>query len=162
MLLWFICVCSALTVKERDALRLLRVQMPEVRELLEWTGDANCSWRGITCNREQNVVRLQLANLKINKDLPLPVFSLPYLQDLDLHGMSFTGSLGWNVRDLKDLRHLNLASNNLRHVLPTQLGLLTALKRIDVSANALVGVVPASFADLNLTTLNISGNKIRG
>jgi Leucine-rich repeat (LRR) protein len=64
------------------------------------------------------------------------------LQDLDLSGNNFTGSVFGQVTTIASLTELDLSFNSISGALPGTIGQLTQLTDLDVSGNSLSGAVP--------------------
>ncbi len=80
---------------------------------------------------------------------------------LNLSRQNLTAVPAW-VFDQTSLIELDLSYNNLGQALPSQLGKLKNLKKLDASHNQMTGV-PAEIGQLeNLETLDLSGNKLTG
>jgi Leucine-rich repeat (LRR) protein len=56
-----------------------------------WLSDANdpqhyCTWWGVFCNEDKQVVSIQLSNNGLTNNVPSQLYTLPALQMVDLHG----------------------------------------------------------------------------
>ncbi|KAL0339586.1 UNVERIFIED_CONTAM: protein STRUBBELIG-RECEPTOR FAMILY 2 [Sesamum radiatum] len=83
--------------------------------------------------------------------------------NLKLHGLGLTGSLGFELSILRNLKHLNLAENKLSQSIPYSLENMKHLGHLDLSFNSFTGDLPPSFRSLtNLNGLNIEDNHFSG
>ncbi|KAL2652903.1 hypothetical protein R1flu_021031 [Riccia fluitans] len=98
-----------------------------------------CTWFHVTCNSENQVVRVDLGNA----------------------GLS--GSLVPELGDLHSLQYLELSKNKLVGTIPPQLGKLKSLISLDLYNNNFTGQIPASLGDLkSLVFLRLNNNSLRG
>lgn len=89
--------------------------------------------------------------------VPKYVFSRTNVQKLDLSGNRLDGALPAEIRNLKNLRTLDLHGNKFTGV-PAEIGQLQYLEVLDLSDNLLTGL-PYELGNLhNLKLLNLSGN----
>ncbi|KAK6124631.1 hypothetical protein DH2020_041619 [Rehmannia glutinosa] len=81
------------------------------------------------------------------------------LQDLysKLHGLGLTGNLGFQLSNLKSLKHLNLSHNFLSGPLGDVFNGLENLKEMNIEDNHFSGVIPEKFQ--TIPNLRIGGNK---
>jgi Leucine-rich repeat (LRR) protein len=102
----------------------------------------------------------QLQRLEIaHNELPQPdiLGRLTSLQTLNVEGIRITG-FGW-LRELPDLRQLNLNSNRLQQ-LPEELYTATALQRLEAKQNKLTAVPERLLQLTQLRHLDLSNNQI--
>ena len=109
---------------------------------------------------ENNVVpnqkKLDLSNQGLTK-ISQDVFKKTYLEELNVSGNKLTGTLPAEIRQLKNLRILNVSNNQMTGV-PAEIGQLQNLQILDLSNNQLTGL-PNELGNLkNLQILNLSGN----
>eukprot|EP00897_Mesotaenium_endlicherianum_P006189 jgi/Mesen1/5599/ME000282S04757 len=97
------------------------------------------AWKYVTCDKDNRVIQLNLANLGL------------------------TGTLDPKIGEIYGLRELRLENNNISGPLPNSLGMLTQLEVLDVSSNSFSGSVPESLAALpQLVLLNLARNNLSG
>uniref|UniRef100_A0A0E0JN50 Protein kinase domain-containing protein n=1 Tax=Oryza punctata TaxID=4537 RepID=A0A0E0JN50_ORYPU len=171
--------------------------------LVSWTEASDpCSnrWRGITCRQPSppspssspRVRRVVLQGLRLGGDAGVvaALAGLPMLSFLSLKNNSFTGSLGdvdfsplaphlkllylsgngfsgrfpESVLRLRHLRRLDLSCNRLIGMIPPDIGhSLSSLLTLHLARNSLVGPLPTSLGAMTrLAKLNVSGNHLQG
>ena len=82
---------------------------------------------------------------------------------LELSKIGLRGVVPTEIGDLSRLRKLNLSSNWLESDIPPELGGMPALEELDLSGNSLGGIVPAEIADLGrLAKLSLGWNMLHG
>ncbi|KAJ9693997.1 hypothetical protein PVL29_009796 [Vitis rotundifolia] len=109
-----------------------------------------------------NLVTLDLRKNSLNGGLPMPLFSLPSLQKIQLSNNQFSGPLSKFSVVPSVLDTLDLSSNNLEGQIPVSIFDLQCLNILDLSSNKFNGtVLLSSFQKLgNLTTLSLSYNNL--
>ncbi|XBI14993.1 hypothetical protein VPH35_057493 [Triticum aestivum] len=119
----------------------------------------------------ENLCSLEIIDLsrnEINTDISVMMKSLPQctwkkLQELDLGGNNFRGTLPNFIGDFTRLSVLWLDYNNLVGPIPPQLGNLTCLTSLDLGGNHLTGSIPTELGALTtLTYLDIGRNDLNG
>ncbi|KAL6906253.1 hypothetical protein ACP4OV_003854 [Aristida adscensionis] len=193
-------VAAAAAEAESDAQALLRFKASIQRDprgvLSSWRpgnqSGSPCSWRGVACNADGRVTRLDLAggglaghaslaalsvvyglchlNLSGNGELradAADLASLPRaLQTLDLSDGALAGSLpGDLLSRYPNLTDVALARNNLTGELPAALlggAAATVVRSFDVSGNNLSGNISGMSLAGTLTRLDLSGNRLTG
>lgn len=85
------------------------------------------------------------------------VFLRTDIEELDISGNNLTGALSGEIRNLKNLKVLNVSNNQMTGV-PAEIGQLSKLEALDLSNNKLTGL-PYELGNLkNLKVLKLSGN----
>ena len=150
------------------------------------SGQSVCTWFGIACD-EGRVTGINLENNNLtttDKNVSPLLFSLPYLNTIDLKGNSvpldFTkvpaqsklqilklAATGLKtlkgVSKVKDLRHLHVTENLLFGKIPDELFDLTNLQFVFLSFNSYENTLPSLIAKLkNLEEFYLYENKITG
>lgn len=104
----------------------------------------------------QGVIALDLSEQGLTK-VPEYVFGRLDIESLDLSNNNLTGALQAEIRNLQNLKSLDLSGNKFTGV-PAEVGQLKNLERLDLSNNLLTGL-PYELGNLaNLKVLDISGN----
>ncbi|KAK6134968.1 hypothetical protein DH2020_031287 [Rehmannia glutinosa] len=133
-----------------------------------------------------HVTNIQLKGLNLTGTLPVEFTNLSHLQVLDLSrnylngsiptifgqlrlvalsllGNRFSGTIPEEIGDITTLEDLVLEDNLLEGNLPANLGSLSNLRRLLLSANNFNGTIPVTFGNLrNLTDFRIDGSTISG
>ncbi|KAH7372592.1 hypothetical protein KP509_17G012200 [Ceratopteris richardii] len=159
---WFIAIsilnvnsCSAANAEECLALMQLQVAMP-----ISLASNCNC-----TALAEHGNGRIRLMpcdqNCSTQKHAALCIGES--VRELLLSGARLQGNLSW-VASFKEIRILDLSSNNLSDGVPSSLWNMTAIRQVNLSSNTLSGRVPepASRHSSPLETLDLSYNQISG
>uniref|UniRef100_A0A0E0DJ56 non-specific serine/threonine protein kinase n=1 Tax=Oryza meridionalis TaxID=40149 RepID=A0A0E0DJ56_9ORYZ len=102
----------------------------------------------------------------LHGSLPASLFTLPHLKFLDLSGHCFEGSIPINSSSIPvSLEVLNLNHNLLNGTLPTEKALenLKNLRELNLSSNQFTGNIPRSLLSLpHIELLDLSGNLFQG
>ncbi|KAI8015556.1 Receptor-like protein 35 [Camellia lanceoleosa] len=153
--------------------------MIEVKALRNsnWWGNFSstyhCNLSGIACNGAGSVTRIALSvycsysyhyTYLPGKLENMNWTSLPNLEYLDLKGCNLTGRIPEEIGSLSKLTWLSLSANyHLEGLLPLTLGNLTQLVQLYISNTNISGPIPSSIGQLtNLSTLDLSLNQFSG
>jgi len=79
-----------------------------------------CSFSGITCDKNENVVSINLKNRGLSGTIPEELGFLQYLQELDLSDNDLTGFIPSDLR-WAPIENLDVTGNTLRGVVPPML-----------------------------------------
>lgn len=133
---------AAADTESNDAsvLRLMFSSLNSPSQLLRWTatGGDPCgeSWMGISCSKNR-VTQIKIASLGL------------------------TGSIGFQLDQLKNVTELDVSNNNLGNQLPYQLP--PNVQTLNLAGNGFSGQVPFSISQMtSLQYLNLSHNNIQG
>ncbi|KAL6563239.1 hypothetical protein OROHE_005826 [Orobanche hederae] len=120
----------------------------------------DCSYNnGSTCH----ITGLRLFELDIVGPIPDELWSLSYLDDLDMRQNYFTGPLSPSIGNLTRMQYMSFGLNALSGELPRELGRLTDLRSISITANNFSGPIPAELGNLSrLTQMYIHGSGVSG
>ena len=137
-----------------------------------YSDNTPCSWKGVQCdvisvsyNSSQNrVVSLSLPNSHLLGYIPNDLFSLEYLQRLDLSNNSFNGSLQSSpFHSPSNLKFLDLSNNLISGEIPESIIQLSNLDVLNLSDNALSGNIPNNLGNMmKLTSLLVRNNYLCG
>jgi len=113
-------------------------------KLVTWNPSSDCcEWRGISCDIGglDRVIGLDLSNESITGGLDdsSGLFSLQFLQSLNLSFNSFSTALPVGFANLTDLISLNLSNAGFIGQIPIEILKLTRLVSLDLSTNSFVG-----------------------
>ena len=98
-----------------------------------------CSWYGISCDNQENII------------------------GIDLYNNNLSGTVPATMEDLTKLRTIKLLANNLSGTFPDIWANMSDLEFIDLSNNQFTGMMPSSLGNLlKLTTLYIENNDMTG
>nr|GLL48993.1 receptor-like protein kinase HSL1 [Ipomoea trifida] len=124
-----------------------------------WDGEAVCEYRGVVCDDEGYVVKIDVSGWSISGEFPGDVcYYLPKLRVLRLGHNKFHGGFPGSITSCSFLEELNMTSTNLTGTLP-DLSPLQALRALDLSYNLFTGDFPMSFTNLtNLEALVFNEN----
>jgi Leucine-rich repeat (LRR) protein len=108
-----------------------------------------------------------LSSLDISRNdfkiIPLEVFQISTLQQLDMGANDFQSSLPTSIGELKQLKFLSCSSCSLEGSIPISIGLLTNLVHLNLEDNHLSGSLPSEIEHLeNLAFLDLSGQSLQG
>ncbi|XP_024316704.1 receptor-like protein EIX2 [Brachypodium distachyon] len=88
---------------------------------------------------------------------------ITYMVFIDFSCNNLTGQIPQEIGMLVALKNLNLSWNGLSNMMPPSVGELSALESFDLSHNQLSGEIPTSLSALtSLTHLNLSYNNLTG
>lgn len=161
----------------RDTLRVLEASQVDSLALLgiyfgtdgiNWRNRTNWAtntpintWYGVTVANGR-VRQLELPENGLRGEIPTALASLE-LQTLDLSGNELSGEFPPFITEIKDLRVLNLANNQLLGILTDSLGLLNALQTLNLSGNRFTGRIPPSLCSASdIRELLLARNQLSG
>ena len=126
-------------------------------KLVQWneTQFPNCClWKGVNCSKEGRVVGLDLFNESITGGLHNSnLFSLQYLQNLNLSYNKLKSSILSQFGNLTSLRNLNLSNAGFVGQIPNAISRLTRLVTLDLSTLFYLSVPMLKLEDPNLAML---------
>ena len=145
-----------LTLTDRQVLDSIHVVLggENWTDTTNWLSDEPLSeWYGVEANEAGKVVSLSLGTNGLAGAMPDVLAELGDLATLDLSGNALTGVIPSRLGGLRRLHSLLLNDNALEGRLHPDLGGMTALRYLHIGSNDMDGVVPRTFADLELDTL---------
>ncbi|GMI88370.1 SOMATIC EMBRYOGENESIS RECEPTOR-LIKE KINASE 3, BRI1-associated receptor kinase [Hibiscus trionum] len=168
--LWLILALSLISRvagnAEGDALNALKTNLADPNNVLQsWdpTLVNPCTWRNVTCNNENSVIRVGLGNANLSGQLVPELGQLANLQYLELYSNNISGTIPEELGNLTNLVRLNLCSNALTGPIPSTLGKLTKLRELRLNNNSLTGQIPMSLTSImSLQVLDLSNNQLVG
>ncbi|CAL5210862.1 unnamed protein product [Lathyrus oleraceus] len=107
-------------------------------KLVHWnqSDEDCCQWHGVTCN-DGHVTSLDLSHESVSEGLndSSALFSLQYLQSLNLAFNDFHSMIPQELHQLQNLRYLNLSNAGFEGQVPTEISHLTKLVTLDLSSS---------------------------
>ncbi|XP_075639325.1 uncharacterized protein LOC142611159 [Castanea sativa] len=125
-------------------------------KLVRWNQSVDCClWEGLTCSKEGRAIGLNLFDESITAGLDnsSSLFSLKYLENLNLAYNSFYSSIPTEFRKLKNLSYLNLSNACFAGQIPNAISGLTRLVTLDLSTSYLLADSMLKLEDPNLAML---------
>ncbi|KAF3969459.1 hypothetical protein ACB098_08G129600 [Castanea mollissima] len=124
--------------------------------------ESPCSWNGITC-KELKVISVSIPKKKLYGFLPSTLRDLSQLRHLNLRNNKLFGTLPAELFQAQGLQSLVLYGNSLSGSLPTEIGKLKYLQTLDLSQNFFNGSLPSSIIQCKrLKALDLSQNNLTG
>ncbi|KAF6157427.1 hypothetical protein GIB67_004365 [Kingdonia uniflora] len=156
----------ALNEQGESLLSWKRTLNGSVDVLNDWnpSNETPCSWFGISCNLNNEVVELNLRYVDLLGHVPSNVTALRSLKTLVLSGMNLTGSVPKELGiSLVELVYLDLSDNSLTGVIPSEIGNLVRLERLFFNSNEIEGGIPVEIGNLSsLKWLCLYDNQLSG
>ncbi|CAK9221648.1 unnamed protein product [Sphagnum jensenii] len=166
LLLLSCCLTSVTANSEGDALHALRQALNDPRYVLQsWdpTLVNPCTWFHVTCNTENNVIRVDLGNAGLSGNLVPQLGNLPFLQYLELYSNNISGLIPPELGNLSNLVSLDLYLNDFNGDIPNTLGQLANLRFLRLNNNSLMGTIPLQLTSIvGLQVLDLSFNNLSG
>ncbi|CAK9148302.1 unnamed protein product [Ilex paraguariensis] len=124
---------------------------------------AHCSFSGVTCDEDSRVISLNVSNVSLNGILSPDIGLLNKLVNLTLVA-NLTGTLPIEMGNLTSIRFMNLSANLFYGDFPGEIvATMTDLETIDIYNNNFTGKLPTEFVKLKkLRTLKLGGNYFSG
>ncbi|KAL9249894.1 putative LRR receptor-like serine/threonine-protein kinase [Drosera capensis] len=119
---------------------------------------------GVTCNSDQNVVKIVLWNTSLAGVLSPALSGLKSLRTLSLFGNRFIGGIPVEYGEMISLWKINFSSNAFSGSVPEFVGNLGNLRFLDLSHNEFSGEIPSAlFANCGKTKfISLSRNNLTG
>ncbi|XP_044499367.1 protein STRUBBELIG-RECEPTOR FAMILY 2 [Mangifera indica] len=118
------------------------------------------SWTGVSCSGS-SVIYLKLSGLELGGHLGNKLSSLRNLKHLDVSSNNVEGEIPTELPP--NATHINMASNKLSQNIPQSLPTLKRIRHLNLSHNLLSGPIGNVFAGLqNLKELDLSYNNFEG
>jgi len=151
---------------EGDALNALRQALTDTSNVLQsWdpTLVNPCTWFHVTCNSDNNVIRVDLGNAGLSGQLVSQLGALSKLQYLELYSNNISGQIPKELGNLTALVSLDLYQNNFTGQIPDTLGNLGNLRFLRLNNNSLSGSIPVQLTTISgLQVLDLSYNNLSG
>ncbi|XP_058786998.1 probable LRR receptor-like serine/threonine-protein kinase At5g10290 isoform X1 [Vicia villosa] len=151
---------------QEDALYALKLSLnASPSQLTNWNKNQvnPCTWSGVYCDQNTNVVQVSLAFMGLTGTLTPRIGALKSLTTLSLQGNHISGEIPKEFGNLTSLVRLDLENNMLTGEIPSSLGNLKRLQFLTLSQNNLKGIIPESLSSVpNLINLLLDSNDLRG
>ncbi|GLT43642.1 hypothetical protein SLA2020_175780 [Shorea laevis] len=110
-----------------------------------------------------HITHLKVYALDIRGEIPMELFVLKELTDLNLGQNVLNGSIPAEIGQLSNMQYLSLGINNLTGAVPSELGSLTKLLSLSFSSNNFSGPLPTDLGNLiSLQQLYIDSSGVSG
>ncbi|PHT77527.1 putative LRR receptor-like serine/threonine-protein kinase [Capsicum annuum] len=110
-----------------------------------------------------HITGLSIYAMDFRDEIPDELWSLTFLDDLNLAQNYLTGTLSPSIGNLTRMKWLSFGTNNFSGPLPSELGDLTKLTQIYINSAGVGGPIPLTFAKLqSLDTVWASDNAFTG
>ncbi|XP_031120151.1 receptor protein kinase CLAVATA1-like [Ipomoea triloba] len=128
------------------------------------SGAVHCSFSGVACDSDSRVVSLNISNVPLYGTLPPEIGLLDRLVNLTLVSDNLTGPLPLEMAKLSAVRFVNLSANAFGGDFPREVLLgMVELEVFDVYNNDFTGNLPVEFVKLRkLKVLKLGGNFFTG
>ncbi|KAL0900256.1 hypothetical protein Bca101_084217 [Brassica carinata] len=118
------------------------------------------SWDGITC-KGSSVTEIKVSGRGLSGSLGYQLANLKSLTYLDVSKNNLNGNLPYQLPE--NLVYLDASENDFNGNVPYSVSLMNDLTYLDLSSNQLTGKLPQSFANLTgLKTINVANNQFTG
>lgn len=142
-------VFAQCVISERDAL----LNIYTATGGATWTTNTNwgvgafCAnnWFGIVCNKDGNVIGIELTKNNLVGPLTADIGCFPFLKTLQMAENQLAGPIPAAIGDLLNLQYLNLEHNLLNGPLPAELCLAEHLQYIYLGFNLLESTIPVCY-----------------
>ncbi|KAF7845294.1 Receptor-like protein 12 [Senna tora] len=139
-------VVSAQCLEDQRSLLLqfknnLTFHYENATKLVSWTENIDCcEWGGVSCDSKGHVVALDLSEQHISAEISSSssLFSLQYLQDLNLAYNHFSSVIPSAIHNLTNIIHLNFSYAGFSGQIPIEISHLTNLVTLDLSAYSII------------------------
>eukprot|EP00759_Apiculatamorpha_spiralis_P036484 PhF_6_TR36565/c0_g1_i1/m.53999 len=134
-----------------------------------WTGPNACLWRGVTCDNDGNVIRMNTyescATSSIRSTLQFPVLpknlcAVSTLSEFEIQGIGLAGSLP-DITNCTKLLRFYVYLGSVSGTIPESFTNHPSLQYFDASNNVLSGTIP-TIRSKSLQHLLLSKNKLSG
>lgn len=127
------------------------------------TNCAPCTWYGVTCDNQDNVIAIDLFNNNLNGTVPGSMEDLTKLRSLKLFVNNLTGPFPDIWTNMSDLEFIDLSNNQFTGTMPSSLGNLLKLTTLYIENNDMTGNLLPEIGDLpNIDVYWAKGNDFSG
>lgn len=133
---------------------------------LSWTstsGPCDGSWKGVSCNNNNQVSNLALGSLGLNYQLNPAIGNLTALSSIMLNSNTLTGPIPSTLSRLTNLVFMDIGTNKLSGSVPAQVSTLTQLTKLSFGTNKNTGTIPPQLSTLvNLVSFYLDHSLLTG
>lgn len=122
-----------------------------------------CSWTGITCDSNNNVIGIDLSDMGLTGAIPADIGCFPLLRSLYLNNNDLAGPIPTELCALTSMQYLQINHAGLTGDIPECICDLTHMMFWYMSVNSLTGPIPACVNELQfLKELHLDCNELTG
>ncbi|XP_019052719.1 PREDICTED: probable LRR receptor-like serine/threonine-protein kinase At4g26540 isoform X2 [Nelumbo nucifera] len=122
-----------------------------------------CSWYGIICNANGEVIQISLKSVDLQGPLPSNFQSLKSLKTLILSETNLTGPIPKQFGEYQELDLIDVSNNAISGEIPVEICRLSKLRSLSLSSNLLEGAIPSDIGNLSsLVNLTLYDNRLSG
>ncbi|XP_073280898.1 leucine-rich repeat receptor-like serine/threonine-protein kinase RGI4 [Primulina huaijiensis] len=120
--------------------------------LSDWSAldQSPCTWYGIHCNSNGDVVKIILQSIDLQGPLPSNFQSLRLLNTLVLSSANLTGTIPKEFGDYLELVMIDISDNSIVGEIPVEICRLNKLQDLSVDTNLLTGSIPMEIGNLTM------------
>ncbi len=120
-----------------------------------------CSWYGIYCDNDNNVLEVNLEANDLEGEIPSEITLLKKLEKLNLSYNKISGKIPTEMTTLKNLAILNLSNNQINGIIPSEFVSFKSLTHLNLSHNQIIPPIPQKIYDLPyLSEIDLSHNRV--
>jgi len=120
-----------------------------------------CTWFGVTCDAQQNVIGLNFWNNNLSGTIPNSLCELTHLETLIIRQNKVTGPIPTCIGQMSSLKWLQLNDNKFSGTIP-EFSNTPNLTYLSLTTNLLTGTIPGSIGDLPLVNFSLGDNDLSG
>jgi len=136
---------------------------PFIKSTWNASDSTPCSWVGVQCDYNHNVISLNLVSHGIFGQLGTEIGNLHHLQTLVLFGNGFSGKVPSELSNCSLLEYLDLSENRFSGKIPSSLNKLQILRFMSLSSNLLIGEIPDSLFKIpSIAEVSLHSNLLSG
>ncbi|KAM7495669.1 hypothetical protein LguiB_030278 [Lonicera macranthoides] len=157
--------CYSIDVQSQALLTWKNTLTSSTDALKSWnsSGQSPCSWFGIHCNSNGDVLKISLKSVDLQGPLPSNFQPLKSLNTLIISSTNLTGPIPTQFGDYHELTVIDIGGNSLTGEIPMQICKLNKLQTLSLSTNFLEGEIPSNIGNLsNLVYLMLFDNQLSG
>jgi len=128
------------------------------------TNTSECTWAGLLCDYQGQVLSITLASNNMSGTFPEGVQYFPFLQVLTIGDNAFTGPLSGDIiSELSNVVDFEVNFNQFTGTVPSEVWQMTKLNQLTVGNNMLTGTLPTEIGNLvDLLGLYMYQNQFTG